>query len=192
MGSHREAKQGKKAAKRAAAAAAAAEAGLGDGAPGRTKPDPSRKDEEEEGEAYELGPRRQLREAAEGRRAASLPVKVDGELVYGQAGGAAAAPQVSHACVVVLGAVSLQVRIQSGCTSGWAATPQVGCEREVLQKHLLGLEQGLGRQCGRRAAECGLVNSVMPWQTMGLLCRHGRKLYRCSSACACAHANSYL
>ena len=97
MEPHREAKQGKKAAKRAAAAAAATEAGLWDGALGRTKPDPSRRDDDEEGEAYELGPRRQLREAAEGRRAASLPVKVDGELVYGRAGGSAAAPQVSHA-----------------------------------------------------------------------------------------------
>lgn len=122
---HRDAKQGKKAAKRAAAAAAAAEAGLGDGAPGRVKPDPSRKDDDEEGEAYELGPRRQLREAAEGRRAASLPVKVDGELVYGRGDRAAAAPQVSYTLiptpdslirtsVVVFGNVLLQVWIQAG------------------------------------------------------------------------------
>ena len=117
---HREAKQGKKAAKRAAAAAAAAEAGLGDGAPGRSNPDPGRKGEEEEGEAYELAPRRQLRDAAEGRRAASLPVKVDGELVYGRAGSATSALQVSPAGVLVRGSHRSQI-IASWCVGGHTA-----------------------------------------------------------------------
>lgn len=134
MQPHREAKQGKKAAKRAAAATAAAEAGLGDGAPGREKPDPGRKDEEEQGEAYELAPRRQLREAAEGRRAASLPVKVAGELVYGRADGAAAAPQVSSASELALENGILQLYVLG--SSGRAAAPQVSCAKEVVSHHL--------------------------------------------------------
>ena len=85
----RKAKLGKKAAKRAAAAAAAAAAEL----PGKAK----REEEDEEGEAYERAPRRRLREVEEGERAAALPVKVNGELLYG--GGSAngtGVPQVAH------------------------------------------------------------------------------------------------
>lgn len=84
----RNAKLGKKAAKRAAAAAAAAAAEL----PGKAK----REEEDEEGEAYERAPRRRLREAEEGERAAALPVKVNGELLYGGSANGAGVPQVAH------------------------------------------------------------------------------------------------